>query len=75
MKTKEIFMYVLGAIIVIGFFATLIVMIAKGGYESEVNMIIGALIGAFITVTGFFYGSSKGSSDKTEIMNQNSKLK
>jgi len=77
MKSKEIkefFMYILGIVIVIGFFGTLIFMISKDRYESEVNMIVGALIGSFITVVGFFYGSSKGSSDKTEIMNQN-KLK
>jgi len=70
MKTKEIYMYALGAIVVIGFFATLIFMIWKGKYESEVNMIVGALIGAFITVTGYFYGSSKGSADKTELLNK-----
>lgn len=75
MKTKEVFMYVLGAIVVIGFFSTLIFMISTGSYESEVNMIVGALIGAFITVIGFFYGSSKGSSDKTTLMNENSKLR
>lgn len=71
MKTKEIFMYVLGAIIVIGFFVTLIFMIQKERYESEVNMIVGALIGSFITVVSFFYGSSKGSADKTEWLTQN----
>lgn len=73
MKSKEIkefFMYILGIVIVIGFFGTLIFMISKDRYESEVNMIVGALIGSFITVVGFFYGSSKGSADKTEIMNQ-----
>ena len=77
MKSKEIkefFMYILGIVIVIGFFGTLIFMISKDRYESEVNMIVGALIGSFITVVSFFYGSSKGSADKTEIMNQN-KLK
>jgi len=70
MKTKEFYMYALGSIVVIGFFATLIYMIKKGGYESEVNMIVGALIGSFITVTGYFYGSSKGSADKTELINK-----
>ena len=73
MKSKEIkefFMYILGIVIVIGFFGTLIFMISKDRYESEVNMIVGALIGSFITVVSFFYGSSKGSADKTEIMNQ-----
>lgn len=70
MKTKEIYMYALGAIVVIGFFITLIFMISKEKYVSEVNMIVGALIGAFITVVSYFYGSSKGSADKTEIMKQ-----
>ncbi|HSH50935.1 MAG TPA: hypothetical protein VK982_04345 [Bacteroidales bacterium] len=74
MKTKEIFMYVLGAIIVIGFFVTLIFMIQKEKYESEVNMIVGALIGSFITVVGFFYGSSKGSADKTDLLTKNKAL-
>lgn len=63
-------MYILGSIIVIGFFGTLIFMISKNKYESEVNMIVGALIGAFITIVSYFYGSSKGSSDKTEIINE-----
>ncbi len=74
MKTKEIFIYVLGAIIVIGFFVTLIFMIQKEKYESEVNMIVGALIGSFITVVGFFYGSSKGSADKTDLLTKNKAL-
>jgi hypothetical protein len=65
---KEIYMYVLGSVVVIGFFTTLIFMIQDGSYEQEVNMIIGALIGAFITVIGFFFGSSKGSSDKTALL-------
>ena len=69
-NAKELYMYLLGSIIVIGFFATLIFMISKDRYMSEVNMIVGALIGAFITVTGYFYGSSKGSADKTEILNK-----
>ena len=67
-KIKDIYMYVLGAIVVAGFFITLAFMISTGSYKTEVNMIVGALIGAFITVVGFFYGSSKGSADKTELM-------
>jgi len=67
-KIKDIYMYVLGAIVVAGFFLTLAFMINAGSYKTEVNMIVGALIGAFITVVGFFYGSSKGSADKTELM-------
>lgn len=67
-KTKDIFMFVLGAIIVIGFFAILAYLIYVKGYESTLNLAIGALIGAFTTIVGFFYGSSKGSHDKNEII-------
>lgn len=68
MKAKDIAMYVLGAVIAIGFFATLIYMIGKGTYESSVNLIVGALVGSFTTVVAFFYGSSKTSADKTEMI-------
>lgn len=68
MKVKEIFMYVLGGLITIGFFATLIYLISKGGSESTVNLLVGSLIGSFGLVVGYFYGSSKGSADKNELL-------
>ena len=74
MKTKDLFMYVLGALVVIGFFATLWFLIKENTYENTINLAIGALIGAFGTVVGYFYGSSKGSSEKNEIIS-NGKLK
>jgi hypothetical protein len=70
MKIKEIFQYILGAVIVIGFFSVLVVMVAKGGYPGMVELIVGALIAAFGTVVGYFYGSSKGSADKSEALHQ-----
>ena len=70
MKTKEIFQYILGAIIVAGFFGVLITLVVKGGYDSVLQLVVGALIGAFVTVVGYFYGSSKGSADKTEALNK-----
>ena len=70
MKTNEIYKYALGTVIVAGFFITLIFMIWDGSYKVEVNMIVGALIGAFITVVGYSFGSSQGSSDKTKLLNK-----
>ena len=70
MKTKDIFMYALGALIVVGFFAVSVYLIYSGEYNDALMLIIGALIGAFSTVVGYFYGSSKGSSDKTELLNK-----
>jgi hypothetical protein len=75
MKTKDIAMYVLGGLIALGFFITLAFMIYKGTYESAVNLIIGALIGAFSTVVSFFYGSSKSSADKTEMIHNSTPIK
>jgi hypothetical protein len=75
MKPKEIYMYALGAIVVIGFFWTLAAMIQAGDYKTEVNMIVGALIGAFITVVGFFFGSSKSSSDKNEMIRNSTPIR
>ncbi len=70
MKTKEVALYILGAIIVIGFFMTLIFLIVNGAYESTLQLVIGSLIAAFGTVVGYFYGSSKGSADKNELLHK-----
>ena len=64
-KAKEIYMYVLGAIVVIGFFAIVGFKVWKG---QDAQLEIGALIGAFGAVVGYFYGSSKGSADKTQLL-------
>ena len=74
MKTKDFFFYGLGALIVIGFFATLIYLIYSGKYPESVNLVIGALLGAFGTVVGYFYGSSKGSSDKDALLHQSTPI-
>jgi hypothetical protein len=70
MKTelKEIFMYVLGGLIVIGFFLMLYFLVKENIYESTINLAIGALIAAFGTIVGYFYGSSKGSADKNDLL-------
>lgn len=68
MKSKEIFMYALGAMITFGFFATLIFLIISGKFPESVNLVIGTLLTTFGTVVGYFFGSSKGSSDKNEII-------
>ena len=67
-QIKEIFMYALGALVTIGFFAVLFYLIRQGTYESTINLAIGSLLGAFATIVGYFYGSSKGSSDKNELI-------
>ena len=68
MKFKDIFMYVLGGIIAAGFFVTLIYLIYIGTFKQETGIVIGALVAAFSMVVSYFYGSSKGSSDKNDML-------
>ena len=71
MNAKNIFQYVLGALIVIGFFVLMVVLVYTSVPDTNkdlLNLVVGALIGSFATVVGYFYGSSLGSSDKNEIL-------
>lgn len=36
-------------------------------------LVVGGLMGSFTTIIAFWFGSSKGSSDKTDIINENKK--
>jgi hypothetical protein len=72
MKTKDLLMYVLGGLIVVGFFGLLGLLIfnpAPIDNKDLLNITIGSLIAAFATVVNYFYGSSKGSADKNEMLN------
>jgi len=73
MRTKEIFQYALAGLIVIGFFSLLyLVFLDEMPKENkEVGLIvIGAIVGNFNNIVGYFFGSSKSSADKTEIMSK-----
>ena len=73
MKPKDIYMYVLGTVIIIGFFIILYVVFKSEMPQANKDiglMIIGALVAKFSDVVGYFFGSSKSSADKTEIMNK-----
>ena len=73
MKTKELLMYILGGLVVFGFFGLLALLVfnpAPIDNQDLLNITIGSLIAAFATVVNYFYGSSKGSSDKNEMFKQ-----
>jgi uncharacterized membrane protein YccC len=73
MKTKDLLMYILGGLIVVGFFGLLGLLVfnpAPVDNKDLLNITIGSLIAAFATVVNYFYGSSKGSSDKNEMINK-----
>jgi hypothetical protein len=79
MKTatlKDIFQYVLGALIVIGFFTLMYLLVRSEVPEKNkdlLNLVVGALIGSFATIVGYFFGSSAGSAKKDEVIAQQSK--
>lgn len=69
--TKDIAMYVLAGIIVIGFFVILAMMFLTEIPQQNkdiLNVIIGALATCFIAIVNYFFGSSKSSSDKTDLL-------
>jgi len=69
---RDIFMICLGAVIVVGFFMLMyfLVYIAIPETNKQIlNLVIGALIASFSTIVNFYFGSSKGSQDKSEMMN------
>jgi uncharacterized membrane protein YfcA len=69
MKTKDIFMYVLGALISVGTVLLIIMLlIYLPEMRDVISLAVGAFIAAFSTVVGYFYGSSRGSADKNEMI-------
>lgn len=85
MKTslwKEVFMYILAGLVSAGEIAMIILLIYlwMHGVATEnsdiINLIYGLCIAyhsGFMLVLGYFFGSSKGSADKTEAMVDTSK--
>lgn len=68
---KEVYMYLLGALIVAGFFLLLYLLVYQAVPELNkdiLNIVVGALIGMAGNVVNYFFGSSKGSADKTELL-------
>lgn len=62
---------VLGALIILGFFVVLGVMVAKKlpvGAETEFSIMLGALATMTAAVVNYFFGSSVGSREKTRLI-------
>jgi len=78
MRTKEIYMYALGALVALGLFVIIYFLIriaTPEGNKDALLILLGVIAGAFTSVVGYFFGSSKGSADKTELLkNGNTKV-
>lgn len=74
MKPQKIAMYILGALIAVCFFGLTGILIFKGVPEQNSDvfyLIVGAIIGYMASVVQYFFGSSAGSAEKTDMMNKN----
>ena len=72
-KLKEIYMYLLGALIITGFFLLLYFLVYQEVPEINkdiLNIVVGALIGMAGNIVNYFFGSSKSSADKTQMLNK-----
>jgi uncharacterized membrane protein len=70
---KDIFMMVLAVVIVLCVLLTTILLMkwqVPGENKDALYLVLGALLGSFTMVVSYFFGSSKGSSDKTELLKQ-----
>jgi hypothetical protein len=77
MTLKEIYMYLLGAFVVGCAVATvglLVFFAIPTANHDAIMLAIGALLGWAGGVVSYFFGSSKSSSDKTEIIANQQKL-
>ncbi len=69
--TKDRTQSIIGALVIIGFFVVLGVMVAKKlpeGAETEFSIMLGALATMTAAVVNYFFGSSAGSKEKTKLM-------
>jgi heme A synthase len=70
-NTREILMYVLAAIFVLGFFVLVGMLLSKGIPEQNQELLhlsIGTLLAIVTMIMQWFFGSSRGSSDKNELL-------
>lgn len=68
---REIGLYIIGVVVIAGTLWTLGSLFNKEvpfGNKDALMMILGVLVAKFGTVVDYFFGSSKGSADKTDAL-------
>jgi D-alanyl-lipoteichoic acid acyltransferase DltB (MBOAT superfamily) len=69
--SKERFMYIIGGFVIgcaVAIIALLVFYQLPETNKDIVNISLGTLLGMAVNVVGFFFGSSKSSQDKTDLM-------
>jgi hypothetical protein len=73
MKAKEIYMYALAAIFVIGYFiliGLILTMVIPEQNKDIALMLFGTLTAGVSLILGYFFGSSRGSEEKNKLLLQ-----
>jgi CDP-diglyceride synthetase len=73
MRLKDIFQYCLAGLIVLVFFALIYIVFKHALPEANKEigyMVIGALVMKFGDVVAYFFNSTKGSQEKTDIISR-----
>lgn len=71
MGKTEVFKYIIGGLIIVGFFTLLIFLVYKPipeGNSELLYLVVGALVGSFGTIVTYNFGSSAGSADKARTI-------
>ncbi len=70
-NAKDVAQYILAGVVVLGYFLFLyglLYIVVPVGNEKAIDIALGALVAGFSGVLGYFFGSSKGSSEKNDII-------
>lgn len=70
-KIDNIYMYILAALVGLGFFVSLVFFLlnnTENVYKDLINNMVNVLINCFVWIVGYYWGSSKGSADKNEFL-------
>lgn len=76
-KSKEIFMYVFAGLLMVFLFIFLFLIVTRSipaENRDLLNTSAGVIFGWGSAVVFYFFGTSKSSADKNEIMNKNEKI-
>lgn len=71
MEKREVFKYIIGGLVILGFFTLLIFLVFKPipeGNGELLYLVVGALVGSFGTIVTYNFGSSAGSADKARTI-------
>jgi len=68
---KQIFQYLLAALVAVGLYWVTYLLIMKAAPETNKDallILLGVMAAAFSNVIGYFFGSSKGSAEKNDLL-------